>query len=474
LHSHEILNEYTELYKFVDSLKKNISRSKADHSYPTWSNQFLEFCEHTADATLNDIEKKQKTQLDFIDKETTQQLISFRLSSIMKGWKLLHAFIKPVLDATTLSVPNSLVHFLSEHIGSLNAVKKAKIVIEIIPQFNYFQDPHTTVRNTMYFLKTVTNSYYKVPKIGFLGLPFSQSESLCLNCILYHEAAHFIAEEAKIFSDTMIHKLADELKPDFNTNLGDDYIEQYKEWAGKKLGIWMEELFADIVAVKLLGPAYTLAYIKLLQLVYELNEKEIRIRTFEIDHPADALRIREQLKILKDDGWKQYLKKEQWNELEKIAGTKDNDYLTPNSNDPYMEEEWKILIKFLCSSAQIDKIHQLANEWVADRKSPIDLYKNSYKEIRECLEHGIVPSASRKKDYVPHPISIINEAMFFLLSGMDNLYKIVDNNKINRSKPKDRALLEKRVEMWCMKAIEDWIMTRNKMGIKKSPKKQES
>ncbi|MBN2594344.1 MAG: hypothetical protein JXA81_12620 [Sedimentisphaerales bacterium] len=473
MQSNEILNEYTELYKFVDSLRKNISRSRADHSYPTWSNQFLEFCEHTADATLNDIQKKQGVKFHFIDASIAQELVSFRLSSIMKGWKLLHAFIKPVLDANTLTVPNSLVHFLSEHIGSLKVVKDAKIVIELIPQFNYFQDPHTTVRKAMAFLKKATKSYYEVARIGFLGLPFSQSESLCLNCILYHEAAHFIAEEAKIFSDTMIRKLADELVTALNIDSGEDFFEQYKEWAGKKVGIWMEELFADIVAVRLLGPAYTLAYLKLLQLVYELNEKEIRIRTFEIDHPADALRIREQVKILEDDGWQDYLEQQQWNELKKIAAIKENDYLPP-SNDQYMEEVWKTLMGFICSPAQIEKIHQLANEKLADREPPIDLYKESYEEIRECLEHGIVPSASRKKNHVPHPTSIINGAIIFLLSGMENLYKIVDKEKIDKYKPKDRALLEKRVEMWCMKAIEDWLMTRNKTKTQKSCQTQAS
>jgi len=472
LQSREILSEYTELYKFVDSLRKNISRNRADHSYPTWSSQFLEFCEHTANATLNDIENRQEVQIDVIDEKTAKERDSIRLSSIMEGWKLLHAFIKPVLDATTLTVPNPFVHFLSEHIGSLNAVSKAKMVIELIPQFNYFQHSHTNVRRTMSNLKRVTRSHYKVPKIGFLGLPFSQSDSLFLNCILYHEAAHFIAEEKKIFSKTMIDQLAEQLGPKLNINLSDPYAKQFKEWAGKKVNTWMQELFADIIAVKLLGPAYTLAYLRLLQLVYELNEKETRERTFEIDHPADALRIREQLKVLKDDGWKQYLEKEQWDELDRIS--KISDYLPPTANDKGMEHTWEILIEFICSDAQIEEIHRLVNTQVADRLNPIDLYRNSHKDISECLEHGIVPSASRKKDFVPHPTSVINGTILFLLSGMEGLYEIVDSNKISSSRPRGRALLERRVEMWCMKAIEDWLMTKNKAETKETYQKQAS
>lgn len=452
MHSENILYESTEAYKFVNSLRRNISRCRADNSYPTWSNRFLEFCEHNAEATLKYIEKPREFGIE-IDEVMKKAILSIRLPSIIKGWELLHAFIKPVLDANTLRVPNSFIHFLSQHIGSLNAVKGSNIVVELIPQFNYLQHRHTSVRHAMLYLKKTTKSIDEVPKVGFLGLPFSQSESLFLNCILFHEAAHFIAEEAKVFPDTAHKDLAKQLEPDFHP---------YENWAGKKIITWMEELFADIVAVKLLGPAYTLAYIKLLQLAYNLSKEEIR--SFEVDHPADALRIREQFEILKKDCWKQYLYPTLWTQLEEIAKIKQKDYLPPKKDDPSEKEDpkmqkvWRKLIEFLCSQEQIDNIHKLANKWVEDRYLPLDLYAKSYEGIRECLEHGIVPSANN----TPHPIAIINEVVFFLLSGMDELYKIIANKqKIDRGKPSGRALLEQRVEMWSMKAIEDWIIINN-------------
>jgi len=451
LDSKTILNESTAVYKFVCSLKDNIARCRSDNSYPIWSNRFLEFCEHNAEATLKYIEEPKESGIEIINEAMKNNILSVRLPSIIKGWELLHSFIKPVLDANTLRVPNSFIHFLSQHIGSLNAVKDSNIVIELIPQFNYLQHRHTSVRRAMTYLKAITKSIYPDLKIGFLGLPFSQSESLFLNCLLYHEAAHFIAEEMDLFQNRKI----DELKKDLGR------FKPYEEWAAKVLCAWMEEIFADIVAVKLLGPAYTLAYIKLLQLTYSLSQKEVVF--FKIDHPADALRIREQYEVLKTD-WKDYFTEVQREELESIYNIKDVEY-TPPKNYPDMQNAWKELIKILCSTEILSNIHNLANEYTKDRISSINLYKNSHMEIRECLEHGIVPSARN----IPHPIAIINGAIFFLLSDMDRLYEIIiDKQRINKEKPSGRALLEQRVEMWSMKAIEDWIMTQNKQEMKNS------
>jgi len=106
-----VLHKCTSAHKLVSSLKENIATSKANNSYPKWSDEFLTFCEHTADATL-----------DFIDKRlpalegSNQEL---NILSLIQGWEVLHTFIKPVLDADTLKVPYPLVHFLSEHIGGL-------------------------------------------------------------------------------------------------------------------------------------------------------------------------------------------------------------------------------------------------------------------------------------------------------------------------------------------------------------------
>lgn len=436
-----VLHKCTSAHKLVSSLKVSIATSKANNSYPKWSDEFLTFCEHAADATL-----------DFIDKRlpalegSNQEL---NILSLIQGWEVLHTFIKPVLDADTLKVPYPLVHFLSENIGGLEEVKGTKIVIELIPELNYLQHRHTSVRIAMRLLKIIIGAAYEVPRFGFLGLPYSQSKSLFMNCLLYHEAGHFIAEEINLFPEEDLPELTKELKSDFK---------RYANWAGMTIQVWMEELFADIVAVKLIGPAYTYASMELLRLVHNLSRTDIR--TFSINHPADALRFREQLKILKADNWESSVETKQWQELKKIANIRQNTYLPPDDEDPSMRKKWLKLIKFLCRPKNIKKVHDLADQYLADRANPCDCFMKSAEIIRECLQHGIVPSWSGMKRQIPHPTAIINGAVFFLLSDMDDLYKIVPS--INKNKVGERASLEKRLEMWCTKGIEDWLLRKNK------------
>ncbi len=436
-----VLHKCTSAHKLVSSLKESVAISKADNSYPKWSDEFLTFCEHTADATLDFIDERLGALV-----ERDQEL---NILSLIQGWEVLHTFIKPVLDADTLKVPYPFVHFLSEHIGGLEAVKGSKIVIELIPELNYLQHRHTSVRSAMRLLKFITSAAYEVPRLGFLGLPYSQSKSLFMNCLLYHEAGHFIAEEINLFPNEDLLELTEELKSDFK---------QYADWAGMTIQIWMEELFADIVAVKLIGPAYTYASMELLRLVYNLSKKDLR--TFSIDHPADALRFREQLKILRADRWESCVVPKHWQELEKIAAIRKNTYLPPDVEYPSMEEKWRKLIRFMCRPDILQKVHDLADLHLADRANPCDCFMESGAIIRECLQHGIVPSWSGMQRQIPHPTAIINGAVFFLLSDMDALYKIVPS--INKNKAGERASLEKRVEMWCIKGIEDWILRKNK------------
>jgi hypothetical protein len=438
-----ILHKCTSAHRLISSLEEIIVSARAGHSYPDWSDEFLVLCEEAAEATLLHLTDKwaacQKGQVD-------PDLFSAELSSVIQAWGVLHTFVKPVVDASTLRVPYPLVHFLSEHVGSLKAVQGSKIVIEIISELNYLQHRHTTLRRMTTALgKTIHQSGKRVPKLGFLGLPCSQSRGLFLNCLLYHEIGHFIAEERAVFSRKQLRPLADELRPAFK---------QFAEWAAGIVLVWMEELFADLVAVRLIGPAYTLAYMELLRLITGLDDD--RVRTFEIDHPADSLRFREQLKILRKDGWEDHVSTlSQWAELKRITRGRGNPYRPPYEKDPRMLKVWKRLIGFLCEAKNIKRVHTIVNQAIDGRDNPRTHYARSAKAIRKCLEHGIVPSVGEE---IPHPTAIINGGVFFWLSGMSGLYRTVPSRK--KEGIKDRAFLENRVEMWCLKGIEDWLLKR--------------
>ncbi|MGD1041504.1 MAG: hypothetical protein ABR913_00405 [Sedimentisphaerales bacterium] len=432
-------------YKLISSLRDIVSSSRAGNSYPQWSDYFLSFCERTADESLKYIENR--LEISKSGDEIECKIVNEQLSSLIQSWEMLHAFINPVIAADTLKVPHPLISFISEHIGSLNVVKDAKIVIELTPEMNYHQHPLTKLRKVL--TNPPLNKYYKKePRLGFLGLPCSQSKSLFMNCQLYHEVGHFIAEETGVFSTEWLDSIDSQLKGDIS-NSG---------WAANTVQTWMGELFADIIAVRLIGPAYTFAYIEQPKLLENLPEKQIL--TFGIDHPADSLRLREQLDILKEDEWdkSQISSLKQWEELNRIAAIKQSDYLPPidYQDDAVMKPVWEKMMSFLCQKDKLKEIHNLAKKKTEDRIRPTDLFNAYGESISEYLSHGVVPSACRKNGEMPHPIAIINSAVYFLLSGMKGLFDIVQVTE--KDKISSLVWLEHRVEMWCMKAIEDWLV----------------
>jgi hypothetical protein len=447
-----ILDKYVAAWKLVSSLKDIIAVGRADRTYPKWSDQFLSFCEQTADSTSRHLEKKLKENGDGGTSE------SF-LPTIIHGWELLHIFIKPVLDADNLRVLYPLVHFLTEHIGKLKAVKEAKFVIEISPELNYFQHQHTQLRRAMFFLQPLVSGPPIEPGLGFLAMPCSQSKGLFMNCLLYHEVGHFIAEEIPVLSPIERVGLSKELQNSFQQHLEQGVPpQQYLRWAVTTIEELMEELFADLVAVKLIGLAYALSYMELLRLVTDLSHDQLKM--FSIDHPADTLRFREQLRILKKDGWLKYGKSlAQWKELNAIAKLKEEEYSVPSDyqDDPEMSAVWRILIEHLCKPNRIQDIHRKVDSLLLDRENPCKLYGKYAHEIKECLGHGIVPS-SRKAHEIPHPVATINGGVLFWLSGMEELYRTAP--AFSDKRIRDRAFLENRVEMWCLKAIEDWLITK--------------
>ena len=383
-----------------------------------------------------------------------------RLSVIIQGWELLHTFIKPVLDADNLKVPCPLVHFLTEHVGQLGAVSKAKLVIEISPELNYFQHQHSDLQRAILFLQAVIGTQITDERLGFLALPCSQSEGLFMNCLLYHEVGHFMAEETGLLSPGERASLREELKKAFQQQMGNEVdrpFQQYLDWAVSTIEKWTEELFADLVAVKLVGLAYTLSYTELLRLVTELSEGEMA--TFSIDHPADALRFREQLKVLAEDDWGKYMTAlSHWQHLVEIAATDDKAYSVPpdSVDDPEMSQVWQMLIETLCKPERIEDIHRKVNDLLSDRQKPSELYNRYAGGIKECLAHAIVPS-NEQSGSMPHPTAVINGGALFLLSEMSELYRTVPSRSAERLG--DRAFLESRIELWCLKAIGDWLIT---------------
>src|ERR1017187_5466895 len=119
--------------------------------------------------------------------------------------------------------------------------------------------------------------------LGFVELPYSQGPSFFNNLVIYHEIGHFVYEELSIadsFASEMIRCLQKNLK-----NF-DSLDRNSQVYVIDVLHNWAQEVFCDLFAVRLIGPAFTFASVELFGLL-GLMDKTRQVK-FSYSHPAQA------------------------------------------------------------------------------------------------------------------------------------------------------------------------------------------
>jgi hypothetical protein len=101
-------------------------------------------------------------------------------------------------------------------------------------------------------------------------------------------------------------------------------------------------------------------------------------------------------------------------------------------------------------------IRESVRDLTAGARGKADDFRCCRDHIERCLAHGIVPSAPTDFDNVtvPDPIAVINAAFCFYLSALPKLM-----GNLEKQEPKNlehRSKWTLRLEMWTMKAIEDF------------------
>ncbi len=108
---------------------------------------------------------------------------------------------------------------------------------------------------------------------------------------------------------------------------------------------------------------------------------------------------------------------------------------------------------------------------VNDVAAGLDYGVNEYHELREILgeyfKRGIVPSsipiAGREGYKCPQPITVLNVAYRFYLENLDDLIKGIRHG--NPLSIKHRHDWTNKLEMWAMKAIDDYLLMSKVKGV---------
>jgi hypothetical protein len=441
----DLLHDAAVLFRFADFIEEYCREQKRSQRYVDASGEFFRYAEGLA----SEIKKNLRRLVDLAYR------FQFRIVTLrphvvgMKRYlQLLHTWIKPAADAHTLSIPAPLIKLASDELDNIEGMKGSRVVVLLTPKLMYFQRPHTPFREEARRAEALIPGSKFPKKLGFIELPYSQGPSFFVNLAIYHEIGHFVYEELSTLSHppatfTKLHSAIANSVSAAYPNPDRTVLPLVKS----TINAWTQELFCDLFAVRLIGPAFSFTLIEILGMLDLLEEKS-RVK-FDEEHPAPACRFSEQVSLLKEDSWWDAIadiKPEQKKLLETLANIPRTKYRF-NEGTP---RRHGLISAFMDSI--VPAVRTFVRDITREPSRTVQRFKESRVNIENCLWAGVVPH--EKNSTKSDPVAIINSAFCFYLTSLPELVKKYE-------KPEDQDNVEKhslwtdRLEKWTMKAIED-------------------
>lgn len=430
-----LIHEATSLFRLVESIDRFVAEHENLFAYTEASQAFFSHICQRAETT-------RKLVLDVIGKlaQRPEQARSRyqRELIIQKGrWKALHTYVKPATDSHTLNLPAPLIRMATEDLRRLPGMVGTAIVVSLTPELMYY---HNTPQSQI------------PPEFVFVEVPYSQGPSFFTNLTLYHELGHYVfdtlagAEKRSVaFTD-----LFEAMESAFAQKLGQRLTTPgNRTWAKGVLDAWTREIFCDLFALRHLGPAFSFALIDILSLIDLMGEETEA--TFDDEHPAPALRFREQLRRLEKDGWwtvVRDLPSEHVSLITRLAGKSEQDYVFEFKENavPVFVDAFLTIVPF---------IHVLVADITPHCEAAAEDFGRRREDIEACLLHGVVPSKLLAKSDTssPTPVSMINAAYCLYLTRLSDLTDKLEDHGASYVQHRKNCI--EKLEAWTMRAIED-------------------
>lgn len=430
--------------RLTQSISEFCAQQLLHHQYVGASPVFFEHTRAVADGVLQFLHKLELSENRSARRIKAERL---KLGTIKAYWSSIHELLKPAADAHTLSVPIPLVEALTDLCADIPSIKHAQITVLLSEQLNYFQSQHTGLKEVYSKLRTVLPGLPSFPVgLGFIGVPFSQASSLFTNLVIFHELGHFIFEETEKIRDleTIVSDTVNTIRTATLTTA--DLL-----WVQQTVLRWAEEIFCDLFAIRLVGPAYTFAYLELLNVIGGTNTKIAS--GFHSTHPADACRLREHLAKLRSDGWSNILDLdiEHCDLLKTLAGINDSEYRLVLADASLSGSALiQAFIRIL------PEVRKLSEECFSHNNQAPARLRDRIEHVYSCLEQGIIPSAAfdeQQPSFLPDMVALTNAAFAFYLEAMSRLIKNIDGE--TETDVFAIAKWSRQVEMWTLKSIEN-------------------
>jgi hypothetical protein len=328
-------------------------------------------------------------------------------------------------------------------------------------EFNYLQVSPSWIRGTVDRLAGIVGADSFPEELGLIGIPYSQGSALFLNCLLAHEIGEYVFDLRKLYA-----VLRPEIEIALEHQLGEEFAKKESPERSLLVGVvakWAKELFCDLLAVRLIGPCYTLAYVELFDVVRLLDKggtlppsKLSGHLPFYRDHPSHTFRLKHQAALLKALDW--------WNAivtidsrylilLQNLLALSENDtefVEASGEQGPYVRALLEILPELRTHLGAV----------TGNLESGVHEFSLLCEPVCNYLENGIVPSTMNVdpgtgtlEPVHPSVVTLLNAAFRFYLERIEQLMarlKDQDPNSLER-----RVWWINRVQAWTAKALED-------------------
>jgi hypothetical protein len=467
-------HDAASLYHFIDSISAHCDERRESPAYLEPSRKFFKYIRELGDAIKSYVN-------DFVNSAPKDprlyKVYREKLHLLSSSWSALHKYVKPAVDADTLSIPSPLVDSFIRRFRSIPRFRNAAFTVFHLHQLNYLQVRAGFVRALAKRLKSIVPGAEEFPPdLGMIGIPYSQSSSVYLNCLIPHEMGHFVFQELGKLQDLLpeieksLHRALGAGDPAAGKKVLAALKPEEQAWCSNRIESWAEEIFCDLFALRLVGPCYSLAYIELFGLTTVLDPAvpsghvlTQEFCEFSSSHPADLYRLKQHVMLLEELGYESRGKKFTWwaeldkfqshyVEVLKVARSISDGEFT-SSFDQKWHQHFEETRKAFFGLADI--LRATVNEVVGNLDSGLKGFRIFGPCIEEYLSNGVVPSTVLVGGHLcyPDPLAILNASYKFYLESLDTLINSIQNQDSSSVGHRDRWI--KRLELWTIKALED-------------------
>jgi len=300
----DVKHDAASLYRFVDSVCSSCYRRGGYPAYLESNRCFIDYIYGLGDSTKRYLLSfpEKLARMPASDYNVTRQ----ELWNLRSSWFELHRRLKPASDADTLHVPYPLIRALVSRLHQVPDFKTTRFVVIHTERLNYLQVTASSVETAADNIAGVVGYRRFHKDLGMIGIPYSQSGSLFLNCLLAHEIGHYVFDKKQI-STHLAPKLRAALIAAF---AGQIVTGGLGPRIANALADWAEEMFCDLFAIQLVGPCFSYAFIEIFDLVNDLDASGVLFPSaaaedakFSSSHPAELFRLKQHVSLLESLGW---------------------------------------------------------------------------------------------------------------------------------------------------------------------------